>query len=177
MRNCVMVAPATLTRIVRVRILLPQPYGSVRCRFYTGYSAVGRALRSGRRGLEFKSQYSDHTGMHLRCIPVFLLYFWPSRDIPVFSFIFWPSRDIPVFSFIFWPSEDIPVFSFIFWPSEGIPVFLLYFCPQEAFRFFRFCLSKKGALQAKTSTSIKSSGKCIANGKGALQNLFRSAPF
>lgn len=25
MRNCVMVAPTTLTRIVRVRILLPQP--------------------------------------------------------------------------------------------------------------------------------------------------------
>ena len=138
MRNCVMVAPATLTRIVRVRILLPQPYGSVRCRFSTGYSADGSALRSGRRGLEFKSQYSDHTGMHLRCIPVFLLHFWPSRDIPVFSFIFWPSRDIPVFSFIFWPSEDIPVFSFffhilafrrhsgfsfVFLPSGGIPVF------------------------------------------------------
>ena len=29
MRNCVMVAPATLTRIVRVRILLPQPNGSI----------------------------------------------------------------------------------------------------------------------------------------------------
>ena len=60
MRNCVMVAPATLTRIVRVRILLPQPNGSICCRFLSGYSAVGSALRSGRRGLEFKSQYSDH---------------------------------------------------------------------------------------------------------------------
>ncbi len=56
MRNCVMVAPATLTRIVRVRILLPQPNGSICCRFLSGYSAVGSALRSGRRGLEFKSQ-------------------------------------------------------------------------------------------------------------------------
>lgn len=61
MRNCVMVAPATLTRIVRVRILLPQPNGSICCRFLSGYSAVGSALRSGRRGLEFKSQYSDHS--------------------------------------------------------------------------------------------------------------------
>ena len=61
MRNCVMVAPATLTRIVRVRILLPQPNGSKCCRFLSGYSAVGSALRSGRRGLEFKSQYSDHS--------------------------------------------------------------------------------------------------------------------
>ena len=61
MRNCVMVAPATLTRIVRVRILLPQPTGSICCRFLSGYSAVGSALRSGRRGLEFKSQYSDHS--------------------------------------------------------------------------------------------------------------------
>ena len=61
MRNCVMVAPATLTRIVRVRILLPQPNGSICCRFLSGDSAVGSALRSGRRGLEFKSQYSDHS--------------------------------------------------------------------------------------------------------------------
>lgn len=29
---------------------------------FPGYSADGSALRSGRRGLEFKSQYSDHTG-------------------------------------------------------------------------------------------------------------------
>ena len=71
MRNCVMVAPATLTRIVRVRILLPQPNGSICCRFSTGYSADGSALRSGRRGLEFKSQYSDHTGIHFWCVPVF----------------------------------------------------------------------------------------------------------
>ncbi len=161
-----MVAPATLTRIVRVRILLPQPYGSVRCRFSTGYSADGSALRSGRRGLEFKSQYSDHTGMHLRCIPVFLSYFDLQETFRFFLSYFGLQKTFRFF-----------LFSFIFWPSEGIPVFLLYFCPQEAFRFFRFCLSKKGALQAKTSTSLKSSGKCIANGKGALQNLFRSAPF
>ena len=41
--------------------LLPQPNGSICCRFLSGYSAVGSALRSGRRGLEFKSQYSDHS--------------------------------------------------------------------------------------------------------------------
>ena len=70
MRNCVMVAPATLTRIVRVRILLPQPNGSICCRFLSGYSADGSALGSGPRGLEFKSPYSDQSaaGSRLRRI-------------------------------------------------------------------------------------------------------------
>ena len=71
MRNCVMVAPATLTRIVRVRILLPQPdNGSSSCRFLSGYSADGSALGSGPRGLEFKSPYSDQSaaGSRLRRI-------------------------------------------------------------------------------------------------------------
>lgn len=40
--------------------------------FFTGYSADGSALRSGRRGLEFKSQYSDHTGTRFWRVPVFL---------------------------------------------------------------------------------------------------------
>ena len=46
MRNCVMVAPATLTRIVRVRILLPQPNGSICCRFLRGIAQlVARCVR------------------------------------------------------------------------------------------------------------------------------------
>ena len=41
-----MVAPATLTRIVRVRILLPQPSGSVCCRFFRGIAQmVARCVR------------------------------------------------------------------------------------------------------------------------------------
>ncbi len=70
-----MVAPATLTRIVRgsnpssatitAASVLP---------FSSGYSAVGSALGSGPRGLEFKSPYPDHTAAVSLLLRFFLFY-------------------------------------------------------------------------------------------------------
>ena len=77
-----MVAPATLTRIVRVRILLPQPQRQPRrCRFLSGYSADGSALGSGPRGLEFKSPYSDHIAADEMFAAIFC-FLWHRNAVP-----------------------------------------------------------------------------------------------
>ena len=50
------------------------------------YSAVGSALRSGRRGLEFKSQYSDHSENRTRQPKTCLLY--TSFSVTFFTSVF-----------------------------------------------------------------------------------------